>query len=87
MQAAAYQNGTWVVATAKAGPEEGCNMMGQSCVIAPSGEVVAVSEGLGDELVTWEAELEMCAAYKRFFDFEQYRRPECYGLLTERKGE
>ena len=83
MQAAAYQNGTWIVATAKAGPEEGCDMMGQSCVIAPSGEVVAMGEGLGDELVPFAADLEMCAAYKRFFDFEQYRRPECYGLIAE----
>jgi hypothetical protein len=28
----------------------------------------------------------MCDAYKRFFDFEQYRRPECYRLIVERKG-
>jgi predicted amidohydrolase len=83
MQAGAYQNGTWIVAAAKAGPEEGCEMMGQSCIIAPSGEVVAMSEGLGDELVPWEADLEMCGVYKRFFDFEQYRRPECYGLIAE----
>jgi predicted amidohydrolase len=85
MQAAAYQNGTWIVATAKAGPEEGCEMMGLSCVIAPSGEVVAMSEGLGDELVPYEADLEICEAYKRFFDFATYRRPECYGLIAARK--
>jgi predicted amidohydrolase len=86
MQAAAYQNGTWIVATAKAGPEEGCDMMGQSCVIAPSGEVVAISSTLGDELVPYRVDLAMCDAYKRFFDFEMYRRPECYRLITERKG-
>lgn len=61
-------------------------MMGQSCVIAPSGEVVAISSTLGDELVPYRADLAMCDAYKRFFDFETYRRPECYGLITERKG-
>jgi len=86
MQAAAYQNGTWIVATAKAGHEEGCDMMGGSCIIAPSGEVVAVSSTLGDELVPYRVDLAMCDAYKRFFDFEQYRRPECYGLIVERKG-
>ena len=59
-------------------------MMGQSCVIAPSGEVVAISAGLGDELVPYEADLEICEVYKRFFDFETYRRPECYGLIVER---
>jgi predicted amidohydrolase len=84
MQAAAYQNGTWIVATAKAGREEGCDMMGASCVIAPSGEVVALSTTMGDELVPYRADLGMCETYKRFFDFAQYRRPECYGLITER---
>jgi predicted amidohydrolase len=86
MQAAAYQNGTWIVAAAKAGHEEGCDMMGQSCVIAPSGEVVAISATLGDELVPYGIDLEMTEAYKQFFNFEMYRRPECYGLIVERKG-
>ena len=86
MQAAAYQNGTWIIATAKAGPEEGCDMMGASCVIAPSGEVVAISSTLGDELVAYPVDLDRTVAYKRFFDFELYRRPECYRLITERKG-
>ena len=86
MQAAAYQNGTWIVAAAKAGREGGCDMMGASCVIAPSGEVVAIGTTLGDELVPCRADLAMCDAYKRFFNFEQYRRPECYRLIVERKG-
>ena len=86
MQAAAYQNGTWIVASAKAGHEEGCDMMGGSCIIAPSGEVVATSSTLDDELVPYRIDLEMTEAYKRFFNFEMYRRPECYGLIVERKG-
>lgn len=86
MQAAAYQNGTWIIATAKAGREEGCDMMGQSCVIAPSGEVVALASTVGDELVPYAVDLDRTAAYKRFFDFDTYRRPECYRLITERRG-
>ncbi len=86
MQAAAYQNGTWIVAAAKAGREGGCDMMGASCVIAPSGELVAIGTTLGDELVPCRADLALCDAYKRFFNFEQYRRPECYRLIVERKG-
>ncbi len=39
MQAGAYQNGTWVVAAAKGGVEEGVDALAQSCIIAPSGEV------------------------------------------------
>ncbi|RBI68961.1 N-carbamoyl-D-amino-acid hydrolase [Roseovarius sp. TE539] len=83
MQAAAYQNGLWIVAAAKAGMEEGCHMMGHSCVIAPSGEVVALSSGDGDELLPYRIDLDATAEYKRFFDFATYRRPNAYGLLTE----
>src|SRR5262245_55465682 len=52
MQAGAYQNATWVVGVAKCGREEGCDMIGQSAIIAPSGEIVALCSTLGDELVT-----------------------------------
>jgi len=86
MQAAAYQNGSWIVATAKAGHEDGCDMMGQSCIIAPSGELVAVSSTLGDELVTYQIDLDATIPYKAFFDFDAYRRPETYRLISERKG-
>jgi len=36
MQSSAYQNGTWVVASAKAGREDGFGLIGGSCVIAPT---------------------------------------------------
>lgn len=85
MQAGAYQNGTWIIASAKAGPEEGFDMMGHSCIVSPSGEVVATSSTLGDELVPYEIDLDLTREYKSFFDFATYRRPECYGLITERK--
>jgi predicted amidohydrolase len=86
MQAGAYQNGAWVVAAGKAGREEGCDMLGGSCVIAPSGEVVALSCTLEDELVCYRIDLDLTAPYKRFFDFATYRRPEHYGLIVERRG-
>ena len=47
MQAGAYQNGSWVVAVAKAGEEEGCDLIGQSCIIAPTGEIIAMCSTLG----------------------------------------
>src|SRR3546814_6680381 len=33
MQASAYQSGAWVVGTAKAGWEEGCDLIGESCIV------------------------------------------------------
>jgi predicted amidohydrolase len=87
MQAGAYQNGTWVVATAKAGIEEGVEMLGGSCIIAPSGEVAAAASGAGDELVVAACDLDRCARYKdTLFNFQRYRMIEHYGLITSRRG-
>ena len=87
MQAGAYQNGTWVVAAAKAGDEEGSALLAQSAVIAPSGQVVAQALTEGDEVIVAECDLEWCRRYKEtLFDFDRYRRPEVYGIITERRG-
>jgi N-carbamoyl-D-amino-acid hydrolase len=87
MQAGAYQNGTWVVGVAKAGIEEGVEQIGQSCIIAPSGEVVAMCSTLGDELVVARCDLDQARIYKETsFNFAAHRRIEHYGLITERAG-
>ncbi|MGE0727267.1 MAG: N-carbamoyl-D-amino-acid hydrolase [Acidimicrobiia bacterium] len=87
MQAGAYQNGMWVVGVAKAGLEEGVDSLGQSCIIAPSGQIVAQAWTVGDELLVADCDLDRCKQYKdTLFDFARYRRPETYGLIVERKG-
>jgi len=87
MQAGAYQNGMWVIGTAKGGVEEGVDFLAESCIIAPSGEIVARAHSAGDEIVIADCDLDACAAYKQtLFDFERYRRPEVYGPITERRG-
>ena len=87
MQAGAYQNGTWVVAAAKAGLEEGVEMIGQSCIIAPSGELVAQCSTLGDEVQVARCDLDLCTSYKEnIFNFARHRRCEHYGLIVERTG-
>ena len=50
MQSGAYQNGTWVVGVAKAGNEEGVEQIGNSIIVAPSGEIVAACTTTADEL-------------------------------------
>jgi len=83
MQAGAYQNGTWVIGVAKGGVEEGIELLAESVIIAPSGQVVARALTAGDELVTARCDLDWCSHYKdTLFDFELYRRPEVYGLIT-----
>jgi N-carbamoyl-D-amino-acid hydrolase len=87
MQAGAYQNGTWVVGVAKCGREEGCDMIGQSQVIAPSGETVAMCTTLGDELCVARCDLDLTRSYKETtFNFARHRRPEHYRMIVDRTG-
>jgi len=87
MQAGAYQNGTWVIGVAKGGVEEGVDSLGQSSIVAPSGQIVAQTITTGDELISADCDLEWCRRYKEtLFDFDRYRRPEVYTRLTSQRG-
>ncbi len=87
MQSGAYQNGTWVVGVAKGGTEEGVDSLGQTCIVAPSGQIVAQAYTTADELVVARCDLDWCSKYKdTLFDFDKYRRPEVYGSITSQKG-
>ncbi len=86
-QAGCYQNATWAVGVAKAGCEEGFNMIGQSMIVAPSGEVVAMCNTIEDELIVHNCDFTRSREYKRdIFNFANHRRPEHYGLIVERTG-
>jgi N-carbamoyl-D-amino-acid hydrolase len=87
MQAGAYQNAVWVVAAARAGEEEGGHLIGGSCVIAPTGEIVAQAYTLDDELVTGEADFTYCRLYMdSVWNFDRERQIEDYGLITSTAG-
>ena len=87
MQSGAYQNGTWVVGVAKAGVEEGVDSLGQSMIVAPSGQIVAQTFTTDDELIFARCDLDWCKKYtETLFDFEKYRRPEVYGRITGQRG-
>jgi N-carbamoyl-D-amino-acid hydrolase len=88
MQAGAYQNGTWVVGVAKAGCEEGCDLIGGSCIIAPTGEIVALASTLEDELIVAACDLDRCREIKQhIFNFALHREPQHYRLIVDTKGE
>ena len=83
MASGAYQNGAWVVGVAKGGVEEGCELLADSQIIAPSGEVVARALTDGDEIVITTVDLDECSRYRdTLFDFDRYRRPDAYGPIT-----
>jgi predicted amidohydrolase len=87
MRSGAYQNGTWVVGVAKAGNEEGVEQIGNSIIVAPSGEIVAACTTTGDELAIARCDLDLCNSYKSTtFNFARHREPEHYRMIVERKG-
>ncbi len=84
VQAGAYQNGLWAAAAAKAGREEGCELIGGSLIAAPTGEIVAQAATLGDEVIAARIDLDRCAEIRaNVFNFALHRQPEDYAALTE----
>ena len=79
MQMGAYQNGTWVVGVAKAGSEDGFELMGGSVIVAPSGEIVAQARTLGDEVIVADADLDACTFQQD--NHLQFRRSPQAGTL------
>ena len=87
VQSGAYQNGTWVVAVAKAGVEDGHELLGGSTIVNPLGQIVARSTSLDDELIVADCDLDECNFIKEtIFDFARHRRIEHYGLITQQTG-
>ncbi len=83
LQAGAYQNGLWVAAAAKAGTEEGCPLLGHSAIVAPTGEIAAMSTTLEDEVVTASCDLGRCREIRdHIFNFRLHRQPQHYRGLA-----
>ena len=83
MQAGAYQNGAWTAAAGKTGIEENCMLLGHSCIVAPTGELAAVTTTLEDEVITTVADFERCREIRdNIFDFALHRRPKDYALIA-----
>jgi predicted amidohydrolase len=87
LQSGAYQNGTWVVGVAKGGAEDGFEMIAGSCIVAPTGEIVAQALTDEDELVFCDCDLALGDYIKSsVFNFEKHRRVEHYRRIVEQTG-
>ena len=87
VQAGAYQNACFAVATAKAGVEDGCELFGHSIIVNPQGEIVAQATTWDDELITADLNLDQCALGRTtIFNFAAHRRTEAYGAITSQTG-
>jgi predicted amidohydrolase len=85
MQASAYQNSMYVVGVAKAGKEEGSNLLAGSCIVAPSGEIIAMASTAGDEVFVAKCDLDICLYNRKaMFNFAQHRQVQHYKRITDR---
>jgi N-carbamoyl-D-amino-acid hydrolase len=83
MRAGAYENHLFVVAIAKAGIEDGVELIGGSCIISPLGVVLAKAATTTDELVTARIDLDQITLARQRWNFFGRRHPEHYSLITE----
>ncbi len=87
LQAAAYQNSLWIGAAAKCGAEDGHAMIGGSCIVAPTGEIVALAATEDDEVIVATIDLALGEDFRRnVFNFAKHRRPDQYRLIAERRA-
>ena len=84
MQASAYQNSMYVVGVAKAGKEEGSNLLAGSCIVAPSGEIIALAQTAGDEVIVAKCDLDIGLYNRRaMFNFVEHRQVQHYTKITD----
>ena len=75
------------VGVGKGGCEEGVDQIGNSIIVAPSGEIVAQAVSLEDEVITFRCDLDLGKRYREtIFNFAKHREPGAYRLIVERKG-
>jgi predicted amidohydrolase len=83
LRAGAYANACWVVGVAKAGIEDGVELIGGSSVINPVGQIVAKATTTGDELVASRIDLDQMAPVRKRWNFLGRRQPQHYASLLQ----
>ena len=87
IQAGCYQNATFGVGVAKAGDEDGHELLGHSIIVNPQGEIMAQATSWADELIVVDCDLGMCQLGRStIFNFAQHRRLEAYTRITRQAG-
>jgi predicted amidohydrolase len=83
MRAGAYANLCFVVGVAKAGVEDGVELIGGSAIIDPLGQVLARAATSADELVMARIDLDQMGPVRKRWNFLGRRQPQHYGPLLE----
>ena len=83
LRSGAYANACFVVGIAKAGVEDGVELIGGSCVINPVGQVLAKAATTGDELVVSRIDLDQMTPVRKRWNFLGRRQPQHYATLLQ----
>jgi predicted amidohydrolase len=83
MRSGAYANACFVVGVAKAGVEDGVELIGGSAIINPVGQVLAKAATTGDELVAARIDLDQMTPVRKRWNFLGRRQPQHYGILLQ----
>lgn len=88
VQSNSYSNSTFCITSARCGWDDGkFELITGSMIVDPNGHIVAENKTDGDEVVVADIDLDACVQGKtKMFCFEKHRRPEHYGLISERAG-
>jgi predicted amidohydrolase len=90
INARALENAVYYIAVNRVGSERGFDFIGRSKIVDPSGQTLAESRGLGEEIL--HAEIDPAKSRRKHIirvpgkheiDRMADRRPEMYGLLTQ----
>jgi predicted amidohydrolase len=83
MRAGAYANACFVVGVAKAGVEDGVELIAGSSIINPLGQIIARASSTGDELVAARLDLDQMTPVRARWNFLGRRQPQHYGGLLQ----
>jgi N-carbamoyl-D-amino-acid hydrolase len=81
LRAGAYENSLFVVGVAKAGVEDGVELIAGSSVINPVGQIVAKASTTGDELIAARIDLDQMQPVRKRWNFLGRRQPQHYEIL------
>jgi predicted amidohydrolase len=83
MRAGAYANACFVVGVAKAGIEDGLELIAGSSVISPQGQILARASTTGDEIIAARIDLDLMLPVRKRWNFLGRRQPQHYGILQQ----
>ena len=72
-----------MVGVAKAGVEDGVELIGGSAIINPLGQVIAKAATTGDELIVSRIDLDQAHPVRKRWNFLGRRQPQHYGPLLQ----